>query len=108
MAAHPASAGSVRHVPTRTCVACRTTRPKRELVRIVRTPTGTLVADETGRLAGRGAYVCRTAACLTIANTKGSLSRALKTAVPAVLLASIDLAAGTPHDTIEGGARGQE
>ncbi len=108
MAARPTPAGSVRHVPTRTCVACRTSRPKRELVRIVRTPTGALVADETGRLAGRGAYVCRTAACLTIANTKGSLSRALKTPVPSLLLASIDLATGTTHDIIEGGARGQE
>ncbi|MFP5341891.1 MAG: RNase P modulator RnpM [Candidatus Limnocylindria bacterium] len=100
-------AGSVRHVPTRTCVACRTPRSKRELVRIVRTPAGDLVADETGRVPGRGAYVCRSAACLTIANTKGALTRALHTPVPATLLASIDLGTAT-HDTIEGGARGQE
>jgi predicted RNA-binding protein YlxR (DUF448 family) len=77
-------------------------------VRIVRTPDGALIADESGRLAGRGAYVCRTAACLTIANTKGALTRALHTPVPAALLASIDLTAGSTHDTIEGGARGQE
>jgi predicted RNA-binding protein YlxR (DUF448 family) len=89
-------------------VACRTARPKAELVRIVRTPTGSVVADDTGRLAGRGAYVCRTAACLTIANTKGALSRALETSVPTTLLASIDLGDPTHHDTIEGGARGQE
>jgi predicted RNA-binding protein YlxR (DUF448 family) len=89
-------------------VACRTAKPKRELVRIVRTPDGTVVADDTGKLAGRGAYVCRTAACLTIANTKGALTRALETQVPTALLASIDLATHTNHDTIEGGARGQE
>jgi predicted RNA-binding protein YlxR (DUF448 family) len=98
----------VSRVPTRTCVACRTSRPKRELVRIVRTPDGTVVADETGKVAGRGAYVCRTAACLTIANTRGALSRALETTVPTSLLASIDLGPDTNHDTIEGGARGQE
>ena len=97
-----------RPVPTRTCVACRTARPKAELVRIVRMPDGSIVADETGRLAGRGAYVCRTAACLTIANTKGALSRALETQVPTALLASIELGTDTNHDTIEGGARGQE
>lgn len=97
-----------RRVPTRTCVACRTSRPKRELVRIVRTPDGRVTVDETGRLAGRGAYVCRSAGCLTIANTRGALSRALETPVPTALLASIDLGAATNHDTIEGGARGQE
>jgi predicted RNA-binding protein YlxR (DUF448 family) len=89
-------------------VACRTSRPKRELVRIVRTPDGRVVADDTGRLAGRGAYVCRSAACLTIANTKGALSRALETTVPTALLASLDLGDPTTHDTTEGGARGQE
>ena len=89
------------------CVACRASRPKRELVRIVRTPDGRVMLDETGRLAGRGAYVCRTAACLTIANSKGALSRALETSVPTALLASVPLGQHH-HDTIEGGARGQE
>jgi len=59
-------------------------------------------------MAGRGAYVCRTAACLTIANTKGALSRALETPVPTALLASIALGSDPTPDTIEGGARGQE
>ncbi len=89
-------------------MACRTARPKRDLVRIVRTPDGRIVLDDTGRLAGRGAYVCRTAACLTIANTKSALSRALETPVPTALLASIPLGSDPKHDDIEGGARGQE
>jgi predicted RNA-binding protein YlxR (DUF448 family) len=89
-------------------VACRTTRPKRDLVRIVRTPDRRIVVDDTGRLAGRGAYVCRSASCLTIANTKGALSRALEISVPTALLASIPLGPDTNHDIIEGGARGQE
>ena len=74
----------------------------------MRTPDGAVVVDDTGRLAGRGAYVCRSAGCLTIANTKGALSRALETPVPTALLASIDLGDPVTNDTIEGGARGQE
>jgi predicted RNA-binding protein YlxR (DUF448 family) len=77
-------------------------------VRIVRTPDGRVIADDTGRQAGRGAYVCRTAACLTIANTKGALTRALEIPVPTALLASIELGDPMTNDTIEGGARGQE
>jgi len=44
-----------RHVPQRTCVGCRTVRPKRELVRVVRTPEGTVELDPTGKRSGRGA-----------------------------------------------------
>jgi predicted RNA-binding protein YlxR (DUF448 family) len=97
-----------RRVPTRTCVACRTARPKRELVRVVRTPGGRVVLDETGKVAGRGAYVCRSAGCLAIANTKGALTRALETPVPTALIASIALGPDPEHEQIEGGARGQE
>ena len=50
-------------VPLRTCVACRENKDKRELLRIVRTPEGEVLADETGRLNGRGAYVCNKKEC---------------------------------------------
>jgi predicted RNA-binding protein YlxR (DUF448 family) len=66
------------------------------------------VVDDTGRVAGRGAYVCRTADCLTIANTKGALSRALETPVPTALLAGIALETDPQDDIDQGGARGQE
>ncbi len=42
----------------RTCVVCREKRPKRELLRIVRTPDGEVMLDASGRLDGRGGYVC--------------------------------------------------
>lgn len=74
----------------------------------MRTPDGRVIVDETGRIAGRGAYVCRSAGCLTIANTRGALSRALETPVPTSLLASIDLGPDSNDDITEGGARGQE
>jgi len=95
-------------------VACRTVRPKRDLQRIVRTPSGDVVADETGRAAGRGAYICRSEACLDLAIKKGSLSRALKTPLPpdlrAGLIGSLTTLITRTNDTmtIEGGIRGQE
>jgi predicted RNA-binding protein YlxR (DUF448 family) len=87
-------------------VACRTSRPKRELQRIVRTQDGSVVADPTGRLAGRGAYVCDID-CLTIAIKKGALSRALETQLPETFLATVSTGA-EPLLTTEGGPRGQE
>lgn len=52
-----------KHIPIRTCIACRTSRPKRELVRIVRTPEGELVLDADQKARGRGAYLCRRRTC---------------------------------------------
>ncbi len=90
----------------RTCVACRTSRPKRDLQRIVRTPAGEVIADPSGRLPGRGAYVCPDTDCLSIALKKGALTRALDTQLSAAFVANVESAA-VPQNT-EGGARGQE
>ena len=72
-----------RHIPQRTCVACRRTSAKRELVRIVRTPEGGVEVDPTGKRSGRGAYLCPTPDCWRLAVQKGRLDRALKTSVSA-------------------------
>lgn len=65
------------HVPTRTCAVCRTARPKRELTRIVRTPDGSVVRDETGRLAGRGTYICDQPGCRDPQRAAAAITRAL-------------------------------
>lgn len=52
-----------KHVPQRTCIICRTIKPKRELLRVVRTPEQTLQLDDTGKAPGRGAYLCRDKGC---------------------------------------------
>jgi len=74
-----------KHVPQRTCVVCRTARPKRELVRIVRLSSpgaeGTVVVDETGKRSGRGAYLCRQQVCWKTALTQRQLERALKVTI---------------------------
>ncbi len=73
-----ASSGRRRHVPQRTCVSCRRVLNKRELHRLVRTPDG-VKYDPTGKMAGRGAYLCASRSCWHNALRQGSLARALKT-----------------------------
>lgn len=70
-----------KHIPQRTCVACRQVRPKRELVRIVRALDGHVRVDPSGRMAGRGAYLCRAAACWERALKRQSLEHALMTSL---------------------------
>ncbi|MFQ6117758.1 MAG: RNase P modulator RnpM [Candidatus Bipolaricaulia bacterium] len=72
---------SRKHVPQRTCVGCREVRPKREMVRIVRTPDRKVEIDETGKRSGRGAYLCRRQKCWEIALQKDRLEHALKTSL---------------------------
>lgn len=66
-----------RHIPERTCIACCTKRPKRDLVRVVRAAAGEVHIDETGKQNGRGAYLCRQQDCWEHALRRGSLNRAL-------------------------------
>lgn len=72
-----------RKVPMRTCVGCRTVRAKRELVRVVRTPDGDVTVDPTGKLSGRGAYICPEHRCLELAWQGKRLERALQQTIPA-------------------------
>jgi len=65
--------------PQRTCVGCQQVMNKRDLVRVVRTPDGSVVGDTTGKAHGRGAYLCNQRACWQRALERGSIGRALKT-----------------------------
>ena len=65
----------------RTCVGCGEESPKRELIRIIRTPEGEVRYDPTGKANGRGAYLCRCSDCVVLAKKKKALSRALRTEV---------------------------
>ena len=67
-----------RHAPQRTCVACRRTGDQRTFVRLVRAAGGGAEVDERGRAPGRGAYLCREAACWE-RGAKGALNAALRT-----------------------------
>jgi predicted RNA-binding protein YlxR (DUF448 family) len=65
------------HVPTRTCAVCRTSRPKREMDRLVRAGDGLIHLDPTGKLAGRGTYICHEPACRDLRRAAAAVSRAL-------------------------------
>ncbi|HML46214.1 MAG TPA: YlxR family protein, partial [Clostridia bacterium] len=68
----------VRKVPMRMCVGCREMRPKKELLRVVKSPEDVISLDPVGKAPGRGAYVCRSEACLTRAVKQKQLERALE------------------------------
>lgn len=74
-----------KKTPERMCSVCRGMFDKRALLRVVRTPEGEFVIDETGKKSGRGAYVCRQKACLTKCAKTRALNRAFKGDVPAEL-----------------------
>jgi predicted RNA-binding protein YlxR (DUF448 family) len=89
-----------RRRPVRSCVACGRAADKRELVRVVRGPDGSVAVDPTGKRSGRGAYLCRDVACLEGALKGGRLERGLELsgpldeAVVAVLRTTIDVSGG--------------
>ena len=71
-----------RHVPERTCIACKQVRPKRELLRIVRTPDGHVLLDPSGKKSGRGAYLCARRSCWDLALKKGRLEHEFELTLP--------------------------
>ena len=75
-----------RPQPQRKCLGCGQSSDKRDLMRVVRGPDGEVRLDPTGRLNGRGAYVCRKIVCLDAAIKHHSLERALEVPVPHELL----------------------
>ena len=76
--APPARGSRPRHIPQRTCVACRQTGSKRELVRILRSPDGRVTIDPSGKRSGRGAYLCDAPECWQAALKRGVILKALK------------------------------
>lgn len=72
----------MKKIPMRKCVVTQEQLPKKELIRIVRTPEGQVVIDETGRTNGRGAYLKKDIAAVELAKKKKALARALECEIP--------------------------
>ena len=70
-----------KRIPMRMCVGCREMKPKKELLRIVRTPEVEVKLDRTGKVSGRGAYICDSVECLNRAEKIRALERALEHSV---------------------------
>lgn len=68
--------------PIRMCAACRERAAKHDLLRVVRTPDGSIVADARDKAPGRGAYICRKAECFKKVQKTRALDRMLKVSVP--------------------------
>jgi predicted RNA-binding protein YlxR (DUF448 family) len=73
---------STKKIPVRRCVGCGEHFPKSELVRVLRTPDGEVVLDLTGKKSGRGAYICKAAACLKKARKSKRLDTSLECTIP--------------------------
>ena len=71
----------VKKVPQRQCVGCRTMREKKELIRVVHSSDGAVSLDFSGRLPGRGAYLCASEECLKKARKAKALERAFATEI---------------------------
>ena len=67
-----------KKIPMRQCLGCREMKPKKELIRVVRSPEGDISLDLTGKKAGRGAYVCPDKECITKAYKGHRLEKALE------------------------------
>ena len=73
-----AQTGQEKKIPTRRCLGCGEHFPKNTLIRVLRTPEGEILLDLTGKKNGRGAYLCKSAECLSMAMKNKGLERSLK------------------------------
>ena len=71
-----------KKIPQRQCMGCRERMDKRQLIRVVRTPEGEVKLDFSGKLSGRGAYICPKAECLKKAQKAKALDRSLEVPIP--------------------------
>ncbi len=71
-----------KKIPQRQCMGCRERMDKRQLIRVVRTPEGEVKLDFSGKLSGRGAYICPKPECLQKAQRAKALDRSLEVTIP--------------------------
>ena len=79
-----------RKIPMRMCVGCGEMRPKRELIRVVKQPEGTIVLDDTGKRSGRGAYICRSMNCLKAARKSRRLEKSFSCRIEDAIYAALE------------------
>ena len=87
-----------KKIPMRQCLGCRDMKPKRELIRVVRSPEGEIALDFNGKANGRGAYVCPNADCLKKAEKSKALERAFDAPVPKEIYEKLRTEMEARHD----------
>lgn len=83
-----------RKIPMRTCIACREEKPKREMLRIVKTAAGEILLDFSGKAAGRGAYICDSESCIKKLKKYKLLNKAFSADVPVEVYDGVEEAYG--------------
>ena len=86
----------MKKVPMRQCLGCREMKPKRDLIRVVRSPEGEVSLDFIGKKPGRGAYVCRNQECLKRAEKSKALSRAFSAPIPQSVMEALHIQMEAP------------
>ena len=80
----------IKKIPERMCIGCQETHPKKELIRIVRSPEGEYSVDLTGKKAGRGAYICKKAECFQAAKKNRGFERSFKSSIDKEIYDSLE------------------
>ena len=91
-----------KKIPMRQCVGCREMKPKRELIRVIRTSEDAIQIDATGKKNGRGAYICRSSECYKKAVKKRSLERSLKCKIEDEVYKQLELEIKAAEEKKEG------
>ena len=89
----------VKKIPLRMCVGCLEMRPKKELIRLVRTPNEGIILDSTGKKPGRGVYLCARQDCLTKALKGNKLEKGLKQPLTEELVQRLKIGLGYDYST---------
>ncbi len=79
-----------KKLPMRKCIACNENFPKKQLIRIVNNKDEGIMVDYTGKLNGRGAYICKSAECIKNIKKTGRLANALKSKIPEIIYEEIE------------------
>ena len=79
-----------KKIPQRQCMGCRERKPKKEMIRVVRTPEGNVSLDFGGKMNGRGAYICPSSDCLKKALRSKALDRSLEVTIPEDVYARLE------------------
>ena len=80
----------VKKIPMRMCLGCGEMKPKKTLIRAVKSPEGEISLDLTGKKSGRGAYICRDRECLKKAAKNKGLERSFKMSIPASVYSMLE------------------
>lgn len=79
-----------KRVPLRKCLGCMSSFPKKDLVRVVKTPEGEVILDLSGKKSGRGAYICKNSACLKKALKSKRIQNNLGIEIPDEIISQLE------------------